>query len=265
LIEKGDLNTENSVIQQELQEVQGQAGSEQSLLQKDDFITLISYEMRTPLTVIIGALATLSQDGDRLPEDDRRQLMDDAIAESAELSNILDDLLELSHSRIDRHVVLGSSVLMNDIVNKAVTRFAKISSHRIVLDMPIDFPPVEADPRKVERVIYNLLRNAAKCSHADQEIKIRAARHHSSILVTVGDKGESLADMEMDALFNPIPLNVQTEKCYDCGIILGLEVCRRLVESQGGRFWLKSTQGQDAIRCFTLPFKNQALESTPGL
>jgi PAS domain S-box-containing protein len=221
---------------------------------KDDFIALVSHEMRTPLTVIIGGLITISQDGDRLKDEERKQLIDDAIAESEELSHILDNLLELSRSQAERLKLTRTTVSIADIINKVVTRFRKKSSHRFETDLPPDLPLIEADPLRIERVIYNLLQNAVKYSPTDKDIKLLAARQTSAILVGVSDHGEGIADGDMESLFNPFQRARQAKENCTKGVGLGLVVCRRLVEAHGGRIWLESKQGQGTTCYFTLPF-----------
>jgi len=222
---------------------------------KDDFIGMVSHEMRTPLTVIIGGLITLSQDGERLLEEERRQLMDDAIEESEELSHILDNLLELSRSQADRLKITLATVSIADIINKVANKFRKKSAHQFLLEIPADLPLLEADPLRVERIVYNLLQNAVKYSPSGGKIKLSVALQGGSVLVCVGDNGLGIADAEMETLFNPFQRARQARENGTKGVGLGLVVCRRLVEAHGGRIWLESKEGQGTTCYFTLPLR----------
>ncbi|MHB8086272.1 MAG: PAS domain-containing sensor histidine kinase, partial [Dehalococcoidia bacterium] len=133
---------------------------------KDDFIGMVSHEMRTPLTVIMGALDTLSQDLTKLSRAEIRQLLEDATAESDELSHILDNLLELSRSQADRLKIAHQAVVISDLFKRVVGKFGGQADHRFILKLNEGIPVIEADALRIERVIFNLVQNALKYSPA---------------------------------------------------------------------------------------------------
>ncbi|MGA2368478.1 MAG: PAS domain-containing sensor histidine kinase [Dehalococcoidia bacterium] len=220
---------------------------------KDDFIGMVSHEMRTPLTVIMGALDTLSQDSEKLAPDERKQLLEDAAIESDELSHILDNLLELSRSQADRLKISHNAVVISDLLKKVIGKFGKQPGHRFILKSNGGIPVIEADPLRIERVIFNLVQNAVKYSPGGGPIELFADKQDGFIRVGIKDSGIGISSYEQARLFNPFQ-RVERGK-YDTskGIGLGLVVCKRLVEAHGGRIWLESEEGKGTTVFFTLP------------
>ncbi len=223
---------------------------------KDDFIGMVSHEMRTPLTVIMGGLDTLCQDGAKLSLKERRQLLEDAIVESDELSHILDNLLELSRSQADRLKIATRSIDLPELARKVVDKFRRQKGQRFTLNFPQSLPVIDADPLRIERVIFNLVQNAVKYSPEGGPIELSADRLDGLIRVGIKDYGTGISEREQALLFNPFQRIERIEKeKYDMsrGVGLGLVVCKRLVEAHGGHIWLESEKGRGTTVFFTLP------------
>jgi PAS domain S-box-containing protein len=220
---------------------------------KDDFIGMVSHEMRTPLTVIVGALDTLAQDGDRLPKADRKQLLEDAAVESEQLSHILDNLLELSRSQADRLKISHQTVVISDLLKRVVGKFGGESDHRFILKVNDSIPVVEGDALRIERVIFNLVQNALKYSPAGRPIELSADRQDGFVRVGIKDSGIGISRDDQARLFNPFQRVGREKNDTSRGIGLGLVVCKRLVEAHGGRIWLESEEGKGTTVFFTLP------------
>jgi len=132
---------------------------------KDDFIGLVSHELRSPLTVITGAVNTALTEGERLSPEETRQLLQDAASEAESLSNMLGNLLELSRVQADRLFLHAEATNAKKVIQDTVERIKRQSSSRqFVVDVPRKLPSVYADELRLERVLYNLLENAAKYS-----------------------------------------------------------------------------------------------------
>ena len=220
---------------------------------KDDFIGMVSHEMRTPMTVIMGALDTLSQDGDKLSQAERKQLLEDSALESEDLSHILDNLLELSRSQADRLKIAHKAVVISDLSKKVIDKFRKQPGHQFILKFEDGIPVIDGDPLRIERVIFNLLQNAVKYSPGGGPIELFADKQDGFVRVGIKDSGIGISSNEQALLFNPFQ-RVEREK-YDTsrGIGLGLVVCKRLVEAHDGRIWLESEEGKGTTVFFTLP------------
>jgi NtrC-family two-component system sensor histidine kinase KinB len=230
---------------------------------KDEFIGLVSHELRSPLTVIMGAVNTAMTDGDRLSREEVRQLLQDAAWEAEYLSHILGNLLELSRARADRLILSMEPVGVKNVVRNVVDRIRRQSStHRFELDFPRVIPIVYADQLRLERILYNLLENAVKYSPDGGKIRVFARPENDHLVMGVSDEGIGISLHDQSKLFNPFQRVEDPRLDGVKGAGLGLLVCRRLVEAHGGRIWVESEPGRGSTFSFTLPLRNTAEEDS---
>ncbi|OGO01947.1 MAG: hypothetical protein A2Y72_03010 [Chloroflexi bacterium RBG_13_53_26] len=221
---------------------------------KDEFIGLVSHELRSPLTVIMGAIKTALSDGAHLSQQEMRQLLEDAACEADSLSHLLENLLELSRARAHRLFLYIKPVSLHAVVQKAVEQVRRQSSlHRFVVDLPEGLPPVHADELRLERVLYNLLENGVKYSPHGSNIRVFAKRDGELLIIGVSDQGTGISPEDQARLFQPFQRLGSAKLGCASGAGLGLLVCRRLVEAHGGKIWVESELGQGATFFFTLP------------
>ncbi|MFC1926062.1 PAS domain S-box protein [Chloroflexota bacterium] len=221
---------------------------------KDEFIGLVSHELRIPLTVIIGAVNTALSEGSRLSPEEMRQLLQDAALEAESLSHLLENMLELSRARADRLVLYTEPVSIKNMAQNVVEKVRRqFSGHRFLIKVPRGIPSISADPLRVERVLYNLLENAAKYSPRGGEIGLIVRREKGYVVVGVADQGIGISPHDQAKLFGPFQRLEQPGQEAIKGAGLGLLVCRRLVEAHGGQIWVESEPGYGATFFFTLP------------
>ena len=221
---------------------------------KDEFIGLVSHELRSPLTVVIGAVNTALTEGERLSAEDTRQLLQDAAQEADSLSYLLGNLLELSRAQADRLVLYVESIHIGSVIEDLLQKMGRrYTSHRFIADLPKDLPPIPADRLRVERILHNLLENAVKYSPAGSEIRVFAKHERGRLAIGVQDQGIGISSENQAMLFKPFQRLEDTMRAGIKGIGLGLLVCRRLVEAHGGRIWLESEPGHGTTLFFTLP------------
>lgn len=221
---------------------------------KDDFIGLVSHELRTPLTVVIGALNTARHR--ELSREQVDDLIADAAASSDTLAGIVENLLELSRFQADRLVLHKEPVIVAAIVRQVVKKLQPVSVvHHLVQDLPQKLPVVNADPVRVERILYNLVENAIKYSPGGGEVRISARPGEDSLVACVRDQGPGISPENQQKLFQSFEqLGIENRHAIQ-GVGLGLKVCRTLVEAHGGRTWVESEPGKGSSFFFTLPVK----------
>jgi signal transduction histidine kinase len=225
---------------------------------KDEFIGMVSHEIKTPITVIMGALATATDQ--RITAEDARELLGDAVMHAGILASLVDNLLELSRQQSDRLVLNTKAVNLGDIAQNVLKNLGSRSEiHHLVNDVPSTLAQVQADPLRVERILYNLIDNAIKYSPNGGEVKVTARTNSDFIVVGVTDSGPGISADDQARLFQPFErLGVNVKGAIQ-GTGLGLRVCRILVEAHGGRIWVESEKGKGSTFCFTLPVsKTQA-------
>jgi signal transduction histidine kinase len=220
---------------------------------KEEFIGMVSHEMRTPLTVIIGAISTALTAG--ISVDDARQLLEDAEKSAEELANILENLLELSRFQSNRLFINKSEVDVLKAVRRAIGKIEHVTAHQFVVDVPLSVPGVMADELRIERILHNLLENAVKYSKPGTEIKVNARVENGGVVIGVCDHGRGIALADQSKIFEQFERLDEPSRAKGLG--LGLVVCKRLVEAHGGRIWVESELGRGATFCFTLPLEEE--------
>jgi len=221
---------------------------------KDEFIGLVSHELRSPLTVITGAVNTALTEGERLSPEETRQLLQDAALEAESLSHMLGNLLELSRVQADRLFLHAEAISVRKVIQGAVEEIKRQSSaHQFVVDLPRKLPPVYADELRLERILYNLLENAVKYSPQGGEIRVSVRPKEKHLVIAVSDQGIGISRPDQAQLFQPFQRIEDSRLDGVKGAGLGLLVCRRLVEAHGGRIWVESEPGRGSTFFFTMP------------
>ena len=218
---------------------------------KEEFISLVSHELRTPLTIVIGSLGTAMSEG--IPLEDMRMLLQNAAEGAHSLANILENMLELARYQVGRLQLHVESVGIADVTKLVAKKLkGQGTSQQFLMDFPVDLPSVAGDPLRVERVLYNLVENATKYSPAQSEIKIFARKEKDYVVTGVTDQGRGIPLDDMDKLFEPFQ-QLEGGSQSSQGLGLGLVVCNRLVESQGGWIKVDSELGRGSTFFFALP------------
>jgi PAS domain S-box-containing protein len=219
---------------------------------KDEFIGMVSHELKTPLTVIMGALSTAADE--RVSAEQARELLGDAVSHAKILGDIIENLLELSRQQSDRLVINPVPTEVEEIVGNVITSLAARSDkHILINEISTALPNIKADPLRVERILHNLVDNAIKYSPDGGEVKIFARQERDFIVIGVSDQGLGIAKDDQERLFQSFErLGVAVKKSIQ-GTGLGLRVCRILVEAHGGKIWVESERGKGSTFYFSLP------------
>lgn len=221
---------------------------------KDDFIGLVSHELRSPMTVVTGAINTALTEAERLSPEETRQLLKDAALEAESLSNLLANLLELSRVQAQRLVLYAEAIDVKKVIRDAVDKIKRqYSTHKFVLSLPRHLPPVYADPLRLERILYNLLENAVKYSLSGGEVRVSVEPQEEHLVIGVSDQGIGISPADQKKLFEPFQRLEKSRLSGVRGVGLGLMVCRRLVEAHGGHIWVESKPGHGSSFFFTMP------------
>ena len=218
---------------------------------KDEFIGLVSHELRTPLTVISGSLQTAMSEG--LSQEDVHELLQNAAEGADSLATILENMLELSRYQAGRLQLRVEMVSIADTVQTVTEKLKRQGITReFLLDIPGELPPAEADPVRVERIFFNLMENATKYSPEATRITISSQTQGDFVITRITDQGSGISPDDQVKLFEPFR-QLETSQGRAKGIGLGLVVCKRLVEAQGGWIRVESELGKGSTFSFALP------------
>ena len=220
---------------------------------KDDFLSLISHEFRTPLTAIHGGAQLLAGQGDQLDAETRRELLADVAVESERLDRMLGNMLSLAAIQAGRLEAATEPVLIARLARPVAAEVGRAAPrHRLVLDAPPGLPPAEGDPELLAQVLRNLYENAVKYAPAGGEVRTSGRQDGDAVEVAVRDEGVGIAPEHVDEVFARFrrPGADPTVR----GMGLGLYLSRLLVEAQGGTIRASSPgPGQGATMTIRLP------------
>jgi signal transduction histidine kinase len=223
-----------------------------ALAVRDAFVGMLSHELRTPVTVIIGSAGVLAR---RLPAGDATlELVEDIAAESDRMNRLIDDLLVLSQWQAGTApVVQPEPVLVHHLVNRVVAATTdRYPDADLGVDAPAGLPPAAGDPTLVEQVVRNLVGNAIKYSGPRPVVRVEAREVDGEIEVAVEDQGPGVPEHEREAIFD-IFFRSRSTAARAGGAGIGLFVCRRLVEAMGGRIWVAPGSTGGARFTFAIP------------
>jgi signal transduction histidine kinase len=228
---------------------------------KSELLSTLSHEMRTPLASIKGYATALLLDSDAWGEETRREYLAIINEETDNLQDLISDLLESSIIeagllRIEKQPVLLARTA-DRVVEQAMLRTRK---HRFLVSFPRGFPVVEADPRRIEQVLHNLVDNSVKYSPDGGLIVIRGESRPGEVVVSVADQGVGIAPEHLNRLFERFFRIKSGLGPRVIGTGLGLPIARTIVESHGGQIWAESAVGSGTSMFFTLPLADPANE-----
>ena len=201
---------------------------------KDEFLGLVSHELRTPITTILGNALLLQRRGEKLPDDSRKQALSDVVSEGERLQRIIENLLLLSRVGVGEHVDT-EPLRLRPIIGQAVDVLQRRNPRRVVeVTAEAEMPIVRGQPEFLSLVVDNLLTNADKYSPIEAPIQILVHQNGSEdVEVRVLDYGIGLDESDGAEVFTPFYRSTRA-KSQAKGLGLGLAVCKRVLEAQGG-------------------------------
>jgi len=221
---------------------------------KDEFLAMLSHELRSPLAPIANAVELLQQQRNEDPLQHRaRNIIERQVIQ---LTRLVDDLLEVSRLATGRVQLRLERLVINGIVERAVeTVRPLLDRHRHEFALSLSSMPIslEADPSRLEQVIVNLLTNAAKYTPEGGRIALSVAQDGEECVIRVRDNGVGIAPELLPRIFE---LFTQAERSLDRsqgGLGIGLALVERLVELHRGHVKVNSALGQGSEFAVYLP------------
>lgn len=201
---------------------------------KNEFLALMTYDLRQPLTTVLGLGATLEAHASDLA-DERIARMGATVRTQAErISRMADDLYDISR------LEAKSLLLSLRPVDLAQTVEAALANVEHGFEVDVDIPSgleVLADPRRLEQVIANLVENALAYGAPPVEIRATVAGKDGLVELAVIDHGPGVPDAVVPSLFNRVRLLARRDRDRSRGTGLGLSLVKGLIEAMGGRVW----------------------------
>ncbi|HEX7157656.1 MAG TPA: ATP-binding protein [Edaphobacter sp.] len=219
-------------------------------------IDSITHELRTPLTSIKGAATTLL--GGRVGQEESHELLTIIDEESDRLNRLVSEAVEMAQLDARQVQMHFGPISVRDLVEEARATCAWVEDqHPVRVDVPQDLE-VRADPTMLEKVLSNLLDNAAKYSASGSPITITAAAQDSNVAISVADRGVGIDPSEQGLIFERF-YRGRSQADGTSGTGMGLAISRAIAEAHGGNITVTSQPGYGSV--FTLTIPEGALQS----
>ncbi len=219
---------------------------------KDDFLGILTHELRTPMTAIAGFADILERHGDSLPPEKRAEFLRTIKRNTTHLTTLMDEVLDATKSeRTELQYSLVPVQISDTIIAVAEQTVLASDDHRLDLQIEPDLPLALADRLRVRQVAANLLSNAVKYSPDGGAVTVSVGRSGDTIEVSISDEGLGIPEASRDRLFEKF-----SRLHSDAGIRgtgLGLYLTKQLVEAMGGEITVESVEGEGTTFRFCLP------------
>jgi PAS domain S-box-containing protein len=218
------------------------------------FLGMISHELRTPLTSIKGFATTLLAEDVAWSADQQHDFLRTIDAEADKLTDMIDQLLDLSRIESGTLRVEPQPQPLDSILSAALLTLKQTTAaHAFTTGIPAGLPLVRADSQRIRQVLVNLVDNAAKYCPPGTRIEVSAEPDGEVLRVSVCDKGPGISREDRQFVFEAFRRGSETYARRKKGAGLGLAICKGIIEAHGGRIWIEDHGGPGTTVSFTLP------------
>lgn len=219
---------------------------------RNELISLVSHQVRAPLTNMVGAVERM-QTSCSAPTAVCSRMFTVLREQAERLSRLVDEVLDVARLESgDLALNLEPTSLM-PVLQQAAEAVAARGNRPIRLPFAPVLPLVMADRERLLEVVTNLLDNADKYSPPEAEVRVEVRATEEEVFVSVIDTGPGLPPQDLERVFAKYYRAERGDAQRAYGYGLGLYICRRLIEAQGGRIWAANRPEGGAVFTFTLP------------
>ncbi|MBI3686930.1 MAG: PAS domain S-box protein [Actinobacteria bacterium] len=222
---------------------------------KNEFVSIVSHELRAPLTSIRAALGLLASD-ERAPLPERsHHLLDTALSHTDQLIRLISDILDFQRIETGQVTLVMAEAPVSQLVGGTFELLLPIAA-KTGVRLRADVGPVRAwcDADRIAQVLGNLVGNAIKFSQPGGTVRVAAhAGDAGDLVVSVSDDGRGIPADELDTVFERFRQVDAAGSPDEGGTGLGLTICRRIIEQHGGTIRAESVLGAGSTFTFTIP------------
>jgi signal transduction histidine kinase len=252
LAERAALAIENAKLYTE--QVEARRKVEDLSRLKDEFLSIASHELRTPVTSIKGytqLAKTLIKEGDL---DTSEEYLDIALDQIDRMSRLILELLDVSRIETGRLEIRREPIPWAQFVRDLVHRHhTAVSDRRFHVSIPDDDKVVTGDRDRLEQVLGNLLENAVKYSPEGSDVTVTVDDKGDAFVTAVCDRGIGIPADELAQVFERFHRGRHVSSTNYGGLGLGLYITKQIIERHGGTIWVESKEGHGTTFFFSLP------------
>ncbi len=223
---------------------------------KDEFISMASHQLRTPLTSVKGYVSMVLEGDAGKITDSQRKLLDQSFLSAQRMVYLIADLLNVSRLRTGKFVIDAAPTNLADLVEgelQQLTETAKSRGLELSYEKPKDFPSIMLDETKTRQVIMNFADNAIYYTPSGGHIKVNVIEKPDSVEFTVVDDGIGVPKALQHHLFTKFYRADNAKKARPDGTGLGLFMAKKVIVAQGGALIFHSEEGKGSTFGFSFP------------
>lgn len=223
---------------------------------KDEFISMASHQLRTPLTSVKGYISMVIEGDAGKISNSQKQLLDEAFMSSERMVHLINDFLNVSRIQTGKFIIDKTSVDLSKLVSEEIDSLRPNATGRklkFVYKPPKNFPLMELDEGKIRQVVMNYADNAIYYSHENSTITVSLSVENDEVLFTVKDTGIGVPKAEQEKLFAKFyrAANARVQRPDGTGV--GIYLAKKVIDAHGGKIVFESTEGKGSTFGFRLP------------
>ncbi len=225
---------------------------------KDEFVSMASHQLRTPLTSVKGYLSMVVDGDAGKVTKQQKELLDEAYVSNEKMVNLVNDFLNVSRIQTGKFMLEKLPIDLSKLVDqevKGLVQNAKKRGIKLAYRADKNIPSLMVDEGKIRQVVMNYIDNAIYYSHQDSTIKIDLVIDKDEIVFTVKDTGIGVPISEQAGLFTKFYRASNAKKQRPDGTGVGLYLAKKIVSAHDGKIIFKTVEGQGSTFGFSLPIK----------
>lgn len=222
---------------------------------KDKFFSIISHDLRSPLSGLMQMLFIITEDYDSLPNEEKLEMITDVANTSKKTYELMENLLEWSSIQTGTIPFYPQKLTLLTLLDNLEELYNQnLKSKKITLIINVD-PEISvfADKKMAETILRNLISNAIKFSYPNGIVSVSSEPANDFVVIKVIDRGVGIKKEKLSELFMVDKVQSTPGTKKETGTGLGLILCKELVEKQNGKIWVESKENEGTTFYFTLP------------
>ena len=218
---------------------------------KDDFVSMASHQLRTPLTSVKGYLSLVLEGDTGKINDSQRKMLSQAYYSSQRMVYLIADLLNVSRLRTGKFVIENTPVNLAQVVDEEIDQLKEAAANhslKLTYKKPKNFPVLVLDETKMRQIIMNFVDNAIYYTPSGGKIEISLTENPTSVELRVTDSGIGVPRHEQPHLFTKFYRAANARQARPDGTGLGLFMANKVIIAQGGSLIFESQEGETSIR-----------------
>lgn len=224
---------------------------------KDEFISIASHELKTPITSLKLFSDILADKLHNVSDHDVTESVSMIGSQVNRLMAMLNDLLDISKMQADKLELSLRPLDLNALVRDLAEEIRRTRKTHAIEVRADPLPRILADKARISQVLTNLMVNAIKYSPEARKIIVRTKKNRQTVQVSVQDFGVGILKEDLQRIFEPFFRTKNIRHTDIPGVGLGLHICKKIIENHGGEVRVSSVAGKGSVFTITLPITNK--------